>query len=264
MNDVRELLDRAAEGAGKPAFSTASVYARAARVRRRRRAVVSAAALTVVAAGAFALPRTGGDADPAHTTVASPGPSGSPTASAPAPTRAERLAALLPGGVGEIEEVSLAVLIKNATPEQARAKYLGPLDGHYAFRRDGGVGYLVLTLASREAVERKTGRPADPAEDLCVRVGQEPARTDCVREVLPDGRTLTTWHDSMDYEGDDNVGWGPELVGRLTQQDGSQFLVRSSTGFEGSGTQGPLLPEPPLSRQQLKGLLTGPEVLPKG
>ncbi|MFB8214233.1 hypothetical protein [Streptomyces anulatus] len=262
MNDVRELLGRAVEGAGKPAFSAGAVYARAARIRRRRRAAASAAVIAVVAAGAFTLPRAGGDEGPAHTSVASAGPSPSPSASAA--DRAGRLAALLPPDVGEIEEVSLAVLIKNATPEQARTDYLGPLDGHYAFRKGGGVGYLVLVLEDREAVERKTGRPADPDEDLCVRVGQEPTRTDCEREALPDGRTLTTWHDSMDYSGDDNVRWGPELVGRLAQSDGSQFLVRSSTGFEGSGTQGPLLSEPPLSRQQLKKLLTGPEVLPKG
>ncbi|MEU5131619.1 hypothetical protein [Streptomyces californicus] len=264
MNDVRELLDRAAEGAGQPAFSAGAVYAKAARIRRRRRAAASAAVLAVVAAGAFTLPRTGGDEDPAPASVASAGPSASPSPSAFAADRAGRLAALLPPDVGEIEEVSLLALIKGATPEQARTDRLGPLDGQYAFRRDGGVGYLVLTLEDREAVERKTGRPADPDEDLCVRVGQEPSRTDCEREALPGGRALTTWRDTMDVGGDDGVGWGPELAGRLVQPDGSQFLVRSSTGFEGTGTQGPLLPEPPLSRAQLKELLTGPEVQPKG
>ncbi|WP_432025110.1 hypothetical protein [Streptomyces parvus] len=259
-NDVRELLGRAVEGAGKPEFSAGAVYAKAARIRRRRRAAASSAVLAVVAVGAFTLPRAGGDEDPVHTSVASAGPS--PSASAD--DRAGRLAALLPPDVGEIEEVSLLALIKGATPEQERTARPGPLDGQYAFRKDGGVGYLVLTLEDREAVEKKTGRPADPDEDLCVRVGQEPSRTDCEREALPDGRTLTTWRDTMDAGGDGSVGWGPELVARLTQSDGSQFLVRSSTGFGGSGTQGPLLSEPPLSRQQLKKLLTGPEVLPKG
>lgn len=56
MNDVRELLGRAVEGAGRPAFSAGAVYAKAARIRRRRRAAASAAVLAVVAAGAFALP----------------------------------------------------------------------------------------------------------------------------------------------------------------------------------------------------------------
>ncbi|MFH9292554.1 hypothetical protein [Streptomyces sp. NPDC017520] len=268
MNEVRELLDRAAEGAGKPAFTAGAVYAKAARVRRRRRAAASAAVLAVVAAGAFALPRTGGDEDPAHASVASAGPSASSTtsapASAPASDKAERLAALLGPDVGEIEEVSLLALIKGVTPEQAQTVHLGPLDGQYAFRKDGGVGYLALALEDREAVEKKTGRPADPDEDLCDRVGQEPSRTDCEREALPDGRVLTTWHDTMDVEGEDSVDWGPELVGRFVQRDGSQFLVRSSTGFEGTGTQGPLLSEPPLSRQQIKELLTGPDVLPRG
>ncbi|MFD9847993.1 hypothetical protein [Streptomyces parvus] len=260
MNDVRELLGRAVEGAGKPEFSAGAVYAKAARIRRRRRAAASAAVLAVVVAGAFTLPRAGGDEDPVHTSVASAGPS--PSASAG--DLAGRLAALLPPDVGEIEEVSLLALIKGATPEQARTARLGPLDGQYAIRKDGGVGYLVLTLEDRETVEQKTGRPADPDEDLCVRVGQEPSRTDCEREPLPDGRTLTTWRDTMDVGGDDSADWGPELAARLTQSDGSQFLVRSSTGFEGTGTQGPLLSEPPLTRQQLKKLLTGPEVLPKG
>lgn len=260
MNDVRELLGRAVEGAGKPEFSAGAVYAEAARIRRRRRAAASAAVLAVVVAGAFTLPRAGGDEDPVHTSVASAGPS--PSASAG--DRAGQLAALLPPDVGEIEEVSLLALIKGATPEQALTARLGPLDGQYAIRKDGGVGYLVLTLEDRETVEQKTGRPADPDEDLCVRVGQEPSRTDCEREPLPDGRTLTTWRDTMDVGGDDSADWGPELAARLTQSDGSQFLVRSSTGFEGTGTQGPLLPEPPHTRQQLKKLLTGPEVLPKG
>lgn len=56
MNDVRELLGRAAEHAGQPVISTEVVYARAARVRRQRRATVAAAAFAVVAAGAVAVP----------------------------------------------------------------------------------------------------------------------------------------------------------------------------------------------------------------
>ncbi len=116
MNDVRELLDRAAEGAGQPAFSAGAVYAKAARIRRRRRAAASAAVLAVVAAGAFTLPRTGGDEDPAPASVASAGPSASPSAAAA--DRAGRLAALLPPDVGEIEEVSLLALIKGRHPNR--------------------------------------------------------------------------------------------------------------------------------------------------
>ncbi|MEU0359776.1 hypothetical protein [Streptomyces cyaneofuscatus] len=267
MKDVHELLGRAADDAGTPALSTGTVYARAARIRRRRRALVSAAALTVVAAGALTVARAGEQGDTAHSSVAtSPRPTGSPaTSAAPAPalTKAERLAALLPPDVGRIEEVLLLALTKGIPPEQAKETHLGPLDGQYAFRKDSGVGYLVLTYEDREAVTAKEGRPADPDVDLCPQPGQETSRTECVREALPDGRVLTLWKSAMPFRGGDEVRWGPELTGRLVQRDGSQLLVRSSTGFESTGTQGPLLDEPPVSREQLKALLTGPEVLPE-
>ncbi|MFH8372455.1 hypothetical protein ACH4A7_02795 [Streptomyces cyaneofuscatus] len=264
MNNVHELLGRAADDAGTPALSTGTVYARAARIRRRRRALVSAAALTVVAAGALTVARAGERGDTAHSSVATtPRPSGSPASSAPALTKVERLAALLPPDVGRIEEVLLLALTKGIPPEQAQGPLLGPLDGQYAFREDGGVGYLVLTYEDREAVVKKEGRPADPDADLCPEPGQEASRTECVREVLPDGRVLTLWNSAMPFRGGDDVRWGPELTGRLVQRDGSQLLVRSSTGFESTGTQGPLLDEPPVSREQLKALLTGPEVLPE-
>ncbi|MFD3972333.1 hypothetical protein [Streptomyces cyaneofuscatus] len=264
MNDVHELLGRAADDAGTPALSTGTVYARAARIRRRRRALVSAAALTAVAAGALTVARAGDRGDTAHSSVATtPRPSGSPTSSAPTLTKTERLAALLPPDAGQIEEVLLLALIKGIPPEQAQGPLLGPLDGQYAFRKDGGVGYLVLTYEDREAVTEKEGRPADPDVDLCPEPGQETNRTGCVREVLPDGRVLTLWNSAMPFRGGDDVRWGPELTGQLVQRDGSQLLVRSSTGFESTGTQGPLLDEPPVSRERLKALLTGPEVLPE-
>ncbi|MFJ8776927.1 hypothetical protein [Streptomyces microflavus] len=60
-----------------------------------------------------------------------------------------------------------------------------------------------------------------------------------------------------------DVRRGPELTGQLVQPDGSQFLVRSGSGFERTGTQGPLLDEPSVSRERLKVLLTGPEVRPE-
>ncbi|MEV4878433.1 hypothetical protein [Streptomyces cyaneofuscatus] len=264
MNDVHELLGRAADDAGTPALSTGTVYARAARIRRRRRALVSAAALTVVAAGALTVARAGERGDTAHSSVATtPRPTGSLASSAPAPTKAERLAALLPSDVGKIEQVLLLALTKQIPPEQAKETHLGPLDGQYAFRKDGGVGYLVLNYEDREAVKKKEGRPADPDADLCPAPGQETSRTECVREVLPDGRVLTLWNSAMPFRGGDDVRWGPELTGQLVQRDGSQLLVRSSTGFESTGTQGPLLDAPPVSREQLKELLTGPEVLPE-
>lgn len=254
MNDVRELLGRAAGDAGQPVISVEEVYASAGRVRRRRRAAVSAAAVCAVAAGAFVVPGLAGQA-PQKASVAAPtelvGNSG----------RARQLVKLLPPDVGAVEQVSLAVIIKHATVEQAEERPAGPLDGHYAVRRDGGVGYLVVGAMDAKALAKKLGQGA-PDANLCKVGAGEPSRTDCVREVLPDGRVLTIWSDAMNY-GDGTPQWGPELVGRLTLKGGGQLAVRDSTGFEADTALGPLLKTPPLTRAQLRTLMLSPELLPK-
>lgn len=254
MNDVHELLGRAAEDAGQPVISTETVYAKAGRVRTRRRAAVSAAAVCAVAAGAFVVPGLAGQS-PQKASVAAPtelvGNSG----------RAQQLVKLLPADVGAVEQVSLAVIIKHAAVEQAEEHPAGPLDGHYAVRRDGGVGYLTVKVMNAKMLEKKLGgRPADT--NLCKVGAGEPQRTDCVREELPDGRVLTIWSDAMDY-GTGTPQWGPELAARLTLEDGGQLAVRDSTGFEADTAQGPLLKTPPLTRAQLRDLMLRSEVLPK-
>ncbi|MEV6265374.1 hypothetical protein AB0M42_32180 [Streptomyces sp. NPDC051784] len=254
MNDVRELLGRAADDAGHPGLTTDAVYARAGRVRRRRRAAVSGAALAVVAAGAVAFPGFAAGPEPERTSVAAPAEKSGKE------DRAGRLTALLPSGVGTVEQVSLAVLIKNATPEQAKETYVGPVDGQYAVRRDGGVGFLTFSYMPRAQVAKKYA--TDPAVDLCAVSGKEPPRADCVREELPDGRILTIWHDAMDYGDGGTPQWGPELDARLVLADGSVLAARSSTGYEGDRSQGPLLDDPPLDRGQLRDLMLRPELLP--
>lgn len=171
MNDVRELLGRAAEDAGQPVISTEVVYARAARVRRRRVAAVSAAAVCAVAAGAFVVPGIAAERTPQTSSVAAPAkPVGNSA-------RAGKLIKLLPAGVGSVEQVSLAVIIKQATPEQAKEHLYGPLDGQYSVRRDGGVGYLVIGLMDAKTLEKKLGGgPRDT--DLCkTRTGSRTVRT---------------------------------------------------------------------------------------
>ncbi|MFG3135436.1 hypothetical protein ACGFZA_04340 [Streptomyces sp. NPDC048211] len=256
MNDVRKLLGRVAEDAGQPVISTEVVYARAARVRRRRRVAVSAAAVCAVAAGAFVVPglSAGQEQAPRTSSVAAPGKLAGDS------ERARKLTALLPEDVGSVKEVPLAAIIKHVPPGQVETKLYGPLDGQYAVRRDGGVGYLVVGLMDAEKVEKKLGD--GPREtNLCKVQPGEPHRTDCVREELPDGRVLTVWSDSMDY-GDGTPQWGPELVARLVLRDGGQLTVRDSTGFEADTALGPLLKTPPLTRAQLRTLTLSPELLP--
>jgi hypothetical protein len=250
MNDVRELLGRAAEGAGQPEISTGAVYARAARVRMRRRGVVSAAAFAAVAAGAVAVPNLASKEDSPETTVAAPvelvGDGG----------RAKELVKVLPEGVGDISQVSLSVIVKGATSERKMPHLQGPLDGHYSVRKDGGVGYLVIGYLDTG----KSGLPGRD-EDPCKPVQGQPELADCVNEELPDGRMLATWSDPMNYEGAPQ--WGSELVGRLMLENGGVLAIRDSTGFKGERAQGPLMKNPPLTREQLRTLLLSPELLPR-
>ncbi|WP_327708871.1 hypothetical protein OG912_08755 [Streptomyces sp. NBC_00464] len=253
-DDVRELLGRAAEDAGQPVISTEGVYAKAARVRWRRRAAVSAAAVCTVAAGAFVVPQLSqAPAEPQTSSVASRAGGGMP--------RDVRLVELLPTGVGTVDEVSFADIIKHASPLPPEPPRTGPLDGQYAVRRDGGVGYLTIDVMDAKAVRKKLGGGA-PVTNLCKPENGEPARTDCVREELSGGRVLTLWSDDMDY-GDGTPQWGPELAARLVLADGSVLAVRDSTGFEADVVQGPLLKTPPLTRAQLRELMLRPELLPE-
>ncbi|MGW1703999.1 hypothetical protein ACWCP8_00200 [Streptomyces sp. NPDC002206] len=254
MNDVRELLGRAAEHAGQPVISTEVVYARAARVRWRRRATVVAAAFAVVAAGAVAVPGLAAQTKQQNASV------GGPAEPAGHSGRAKQLVKLLPKGVGSVEQVSLAVIIKHATAAQAKEHPVGPLDGQYSVRRDGGVGYLVIGTMDAKSVVKKLGG-FDPAADICKPTNGEPRPADCVREELPDGRILTIWSDAMNYDG--TPRWGSELVARLTLKDGGLLAVRDSTGFTSDRSQGPLLKSTPLTRAQLRALMLSPELLMK-
>jgi hypothetical protein len=263
---VQALLGRAAEDAGRCAVTADGVYARASHIRWRRRAAVSGAALAVVAAGALALPGMAGQ-ESGRTSVAAPtelaGGSGQGNG------QAKKLVKLLPAGVGAVEQVSWAVMLKDADVKQAQERQVGPLDGEYAVRRDGGVGYLRIGVMSRQYIAAKTGGKGMP-DDLC---GPDSGHMGCVREPLPGGRVLTVWRENA-TAGPDRVSpttspaggyptWGAELVGRLTLPDGRVLAVRDSTGFQGKSELGPLLKTPPLGRAQLRELMLRPELLPK-
>ncbi|MEU1490723.1 hypothetical protein ABZ456_10775 [Streptomyces sp. NPDC005776] len=250
MNDVRELLERAAEEAGQPAVSAEVVYARAARVRRRRRVAVSAAAVCAVAAGAFVVPglSAGGEQAPRTSSVAAPAkPVGNTE-------RARALIKLLPEGVGSVEQVFPEDISQgDAEPEHIVETPGGPLGGLYAVRRGGGVGYLEIGAMV------PAGAPG--VTNGCAGAGAL-ERTDCVREELPGGRVLTIWYDPMTLIHNTSRQPGPELTARLTFKDGGQLVVRNSTGFEGDAVPGPLLKTPPLTRAQFRALMLRQELLP--
>ncbi|MEU0742501.1 hypothetical protein [Streptomyces sp. NPDC006134] len=246
--EVRALLGRAVETVPVPAGrGSEAVFARAARLRRRRRAAVTGAAAAAVAAavvlGSGVLP----------------GPSGGNVAASPAGggtgTGAAGFAGLLPPGTGEVREVSLPRLIKQV-PDAEPPEDVGPYDGEYAVERNGGTGYLVVRV-------RAPGAPwkTDPAEDPCT-VDGGADRRDCTTERLPDGSRLSVWESVQDPDDGGRPQWGPELAARLLLKDGTVLDIRDSTGFRGTGEQGPLLKTFPLTRAQLRELALRPELLP--
>ncbi|CCK27487.1 putative membrane protein [Streptomyces davaonensis JCM 4913] len=253
MNDnqsVRELLGRAVDQVPVPADrGGAAVFARAALLRRRRRVAATGALAAVVAGGlvlgAGVLPEGGGESVAAA-------PTGGGTA-----TGAEGFAALLPDGIGEVEEVSLVRLVKLA-PEAELPEDVGPYDGDYAVERDGGVGYITVRGYTAEDVRRK-GIVPDP----CVLTGESPYMKNCETEKLPDGSRLSVWEDTGTL-GDENghPDWGPGVEASLRLEGGALLRLRDITGYLGKGSPGPLLKKYPITREQLRELALKPELRP--
>jgi hypothetical protein len=245
--DVRELLGRAVDGVPVPAGRGGeTVFARAARLRFRRRAAVTAVTAAVVAAGVVL--GAGGLPDGRGTSVAA-SPTGGDLGSG-----ADAFAKLLPSGAGEVREVSLVRLVKQA-PKTPLPKDVGPYDGDYAVERDGGTGYVTVRVAD----------PKDPkaqgVKDWCA-VDGGPERRDCRTERLPDGGALSIWQMNWTADNSTQPRWGTELTARLRLKDGTVLNIRDSTGFEGAGRQGPLLKTFPLTREELRALALRPELLP--
>ncbi|MFJ8887866.1 hypothetical protein ACIRJR_31300 [Streptomyces sp. NPDC102402] len=257
--EVRDLLARAAETAEGPSLDTAGVFAQASKVRRRRRGVLAAAVLAGVVGGLATVPGviTGGS-DRAPAATASPWTDAELTGGS---GREQRLTGLLPAGTGKVEEVSLAVLLKDADLEGATSGGTkGALDGGYAVHQDGGVGYLGIALHDRTYVDAKMPGGNGPADDLCSRTGTEEPRADCEREVLAGGQVLTIWRQPKAVD-EGTPEWGEELTGRLLLPDGRVLFVRDSAGYRGHGQLGPVLRHPPLPREQLRDLMLRPELV---
>ncbi|MGC0329568.1 hypothetical protein RKD23_002558 [Streptomyces sp. SAI-170] len=247
--EVRSLLGRAVDGVPAPAGRGAeAVFTRAARLRWRRRAAVTGAVAAVLAGGVLlgsgALPGDG---------------QGAPVAASPTGgglgTGADGFAKLLPEDVGDLSEVSLMRLIKQA-PDAQLPEDVGPYDGDYAVERDGGVGYLtVRAYGAKEAKLKGT------LQDPCALADEDTGMTDCTTEKLPDGARLSLWEWTYADDGG-QPQWGPELTASLRLKDGTVLRLRDTAGFLGQGSQGPLLKEFPLDRDQLRELALKPELLP--
>ncbi|KMS73705.1 hypothetical protein ACM01_16820 [Streptomyces viridochromogenes] len=228
---VTELLGRALQGVPMPSGPGAdAVFARAARVRWRRRRAVTGTAAAVALVG---LVGTG--------TLPWNGPERSGAARSAPASGAERLARLLPPGIGEIREVG------NVVGE-------GPYDGLYAVHKDGGVGYLnVQVLPSR-----REDWPVAADEGCSSDVPGTSAA--CVSETLPNGDERESTESTRESRGDGTTSRPWRSVRLFTK--GYAVMIRAGSGFAGRWGLGPGLDAPPLTAEQLRDVVTAPELLP--
>ncbi|WP_432191513.1 hypothetical protein [Streptomyces sp. bgisy027] len=222
-----ELLGRALQGVPMPSGPGAdAVFARAARVRwRRRRAVAGTAAAVALVSlvGTGVLPWDG--------------PEGPGTALGAPTSRAEGLARLLPPGTGEVREVGDVV-------------GEGPYDGLYAVHRDGGVGYLNIQVLS----SRREEWPVPVGQGCSSDVPGTSAA--CVPETLPNGDVRESTEPARGSRGD-----RPWRAVRLFTK-GYAVMIKAADGFDARWALGPRLDAPPLTADQLRALVTAPQLLP--
>lgn len=226
-----ELLGRALQGVPMPSGPGAeAVFARAARVRWRRRWVVTGVAAAVVAVsltGTGVLPANGSE------------PTG--LTDLPSTARADRLAKLLPPGIGTVREYLDIV-------------GTGPYDGFYAVSGDGGVGYLNIQVLPG----RREDSPV-PVGERCSSYVAGSAAT-CVPETLPNGDERESTELAQESRSGGTT-WGPKRSVRLFTK-GYMVMITAGSGLEGRHALGPRLDAPPLTADQLRAVVMSPELLP--
>lgn len=227
MNDIKELLTRAAEDAGRPTVTTDAVYVGVAKARWRRAMALSGAVAVVVAVGVVAtvigLPPVGGDRGPS---VAALPPSRFGVGGA---EQAEKLRKLLPGEIVRVEKVMHAPMRVNpeaeARPNRPPVRSVGPLDGQFLITEkiEGKNKFrgLSITVMDRAAITEDTGGKGLP-ENFCTAHGDRPL-PHCAREELPNGQVLTTWRGTGALQMS-KTPWTYNWHGRLTLPDGGLLL----------------------------------------
>lgn len=155
--------------------------------------------------------------------------------------RADRLAKLLPPGIGTIRAFEDIV-------------GAGPYDGLYAVYQDGGVGYLNIQVLPG----RREDSPV-PVGERCSSYVSGTAAT-CVPETLPNGDE----RESTELARESRSGgttWGPKRSVRLFTK-GYMVVITAGTGVEGQHALGPRLDAPPLTADQLHDVVMAPALLP--
>ncbi|MFJ8229269.1 hypothetical protein ACIQ9E_04790 [Streptomyces sp. NPDC094448] len=196
--DIRDLLERAestADGRGRSAVTTESVYAEVAGVRRRRRRGLAGAVAALVLAGAAVVPVLDRDRDRGGTpAIAAEGQHAGDSAGA---ARAKQVAGLLAGDTDGI--VSVTRIRDAPIPTGYRENSgdeldwgdvsTGPLDGHYLIlrqveRKTVATGLSLSTMSATTA--RKVNGRIKGVEGCAAVSG-------CSRAPGPAASTVYSW-----------------------------------------------------------------------
>ncbi|MFI6285421.1 hypothetical protein ACIBCM_11800 [Streptomyces sp. NPDC051018] len=296
---IKALLDdaeRHAEGSGRSAVTTETVYAGAARARWRRRAAMAGAAVAVVLAGVVTVPVLDRGEDGPKVRQSTLAAEGINPGDIRGRAQAKRLATVLDGmfpNITKVEKVQSGSLwlpgqqVAWETKPTARAQP-GALDGHYLVTTvvEGEKRYSAMsfTVLDKPTV-LSTETPIDVPGDIC-RPTSELTLRGCQRRELPSGQVLTTWAGSGNFEPND-VPWTVENHALLTLPSGGVLLyadgaqaasdkvfarVRSGNGeLKGThkGLRNPVRRANKqdfvaLTRDEVRELIVRPEFLPPG
>ncbi|QDY78974.1 hypothetical protein [Streptomyces qinzhouensis] len=277
--DVRALLEHAestAEGRGRSAVTTESVYAQVAGVRRRRRQVLAGAVAALIVAGAAAVPVMDRVRDDRPDIVAH----GQSPGDAAGRARAKGLAVVLQretGGIESVTRVSDAPVPTGHRPGTGVEidwgdPSAGPLDGHYVItRRLGGKPVTTgLSVAYMSALTAKRGGFAGKAA-ACAAKGMG-----CDSTLRLGGSTLYTWQKTQLFSlgatpwrhfGNQRLlalpGGGALLVADgITKAPSHPFWISTAADEQELKWRRTDLPLTPLSGKQLTALALADELLP--
>ncbi|MFF0450503.1 hypothetical protein ACFYT4_29655 [Streptomyces sp. NPDC004609] len=235
MSDIKVLLERAeqsAEGSGRSAVTTETVYAGAAKARRRRRGAVAGAVVAVVLAAVAAVPVLDGLGTGPKDDKSSVAAQGITPEDSRGREQAEQLGKVLTAlfpNITKVEKEKAGPLWLPGQQIAPGAKLpvipeIGPLDGHYLVTSvvEGEKRYtgLSFTVMEKETVERLKA-PVDVLSDTCKSTPRFPVNN-CKRQELPSGQTLTTWAGTGTFESD--VPWTVATHALLTLPDGGVLL----------------------------------------
>ncbi|MFD9719855.1 hypothetical protein [Streptomyces sp. NPDC059076] len=185
MNDIKDLLERAAAGAGRCAVTSEDVHVRAAHIRSRRMAVASGALVAVLVLATFVGPVFDAWREPQHSFAAG---RKLPAAAFPAPIneiqRLKALTLMLPKRLGQgglLRQTDSLYDRRHQTPEDV----IGPFDGRVLIPS----GYLYIEVFHEDDLVKSDRMREMVSQGPCESAATGP----CEVEEVPGSGDLGIW-----------------------------------------------------------------------